>query len=648
MVPECLVIRPNRQEFSKPFTSFVEDVLARHPGVPCFKVVPPKGWSARSTDLSNLEDVQIGTPIKQHVFGTKGAYRCVLEEQQNMSVGQFKRLAYDADHQPPKQGHREDSLLERAFWSAVTLSPPLYGADTPQSFFDAKLEWGWNLRKLQCLLSKRQVPKIPGVNTPMTYFGMWKSFFSWHVEDVDLYSINYLHYGAPKVWYCVRPEDQGKFEGMCKALFPELARNCKAFMRHKDVLLSPRVLRSFNIEVVTVKQEVGEFMVLAAGAFHSGYNQGYNCAEAINFALHDWIPRGRRATRCTCTALDDAVRLDVRLFKQEGEVWTSDEEDAAWEGYEPEDSGSEISSQTKAEQSSARRRASGRGSSGGLVTRSAGPTAGRKRRQPELASPPASKGGATPRLTVNGKRRGRPPKSESLPAVERPKSAPAQQKALSPKAARRSTGGAQQRGRGRPRGRPPGKRLSFRRAASQGTTGTAEEDSEAVDDSPADSEAEGAHFSSRAAKAIKRVASPAGAKWDLNGAATPAGASEDELLGDSDEQGALGEATSASEGDGAGEEGSKPKVIVGEDDTGKRFFYLVKVEERAAKAGSVMLRWLEEGSDGLYRPSNGLYSEDEQALIDVRTQWMKGRGRRPGGYKLLTMRSRILNIELVD
>lgn len=88
--------------------------------------------------------------------------------------------------------------MERAFWSAVTLNPPLYGADTPVSFFDEKVE-GWNIRNLGCLLTQHNVPRIPGVTTPMTYFGMWKSFFSWHVEDMDLFSINYMHFGAPKV-----------------------------------------------------------------------------------------------------------------------------------------------------------------------------------------------------------------------------------------------------------------------------------------------------------------------------------------------------------------------------------------------------------------------------------------------------------------
>jgi JmjC domain, hydroxylase len=125
-------------------------------------------------------------------------------------------------------GHREDELLERAFWSSVTISPPFYGADTPVSFFDEQLDFGWNLRKLGCLLSECGVPQIPGVTTPMTYFGMWKSFFSWHVEDVDLYSVNYLHFGAPKVLratgkhlpsHLVTP---GKRSGWRQALRPSL------------------------------------------------------------------------------------------------------------------------------------------------------------------------------------------------------------------------------------------------------------------------------------------------------------------------------------------------------------------------------------------------------------------------------------------
>jgi hypothetical protein len=52
--------------------------------------------------------------------------------------------------------------MERSFWSSVTINPPLYGADTPQSFFDDKLPFGWNLRNLGCLLQTHDLPSIPG------------------------------------------------------------------------------------------------------------------------------------------------------------------------------------------------------------------------------------------------------------------------------------------------------------------------------------------------------------------------------------------------------------------------------------------------------------------------------------------------------
>ncbi len=36
-------------------------------------------------------------------------------------------------------------------------------------------------------------------------------------------------------------------------------------------------------------------------AYHSGFSHGWNCAEAVNFAVADWLPAGRAAV--------DAYRL---------------------------------------------------------------------------------------------------------------------------------------------------------------------------------------------------------------------------------------------------------------------------------------------------------------------------------------------------
>ena len=44
---------------------------------------------------------------------------------------------------------------------------------------------------------------IPGVTSPMLYVGMLFATFAWHVEDHNLYSINYQHFGAAKTWYGV-------------------------------------------------------------------------------------------------------------------------------------------------------------------------------------------------------------------------------------------------------------------------------------------------------------------------------------------------------------------------------------------------------------------------------------------------------------
>jgi len=105
--------------------------------------------------------------------------------------------------------------LETAYWKSLTFNNPMYGADMPGSLFDDSTQ-DWNVAKLENLLDVLG-QKVPGVNTAYLYLGQWKASFAWHLEDVDLYSINYIHFGAPKQWYSISQEDARRFEGAMRS-----------------------------------------------------------------------------------------------------------------------------------------------------------------------------------------------------------------------------------------------------------------------------------------------------------------------------------------------------------------------------------------------------------------------------------------------
>ncbi|KAF5027776.1 hypothetical protein F66182_107 [Fusarium sp. NRRL 66182] len=222
--------------------------------------------------------------------------------------------------------------LERAYWKTLTYAPPLYGADLMGTLFDESTE-EWNLNKLPNLLDVLGT-KVPGVNTAYLYLGMWKATFAWHLEDVDLYSINYLHFGAPKQWYSISQADIRRFEAAMKNVWPTDAKSCDQFLRHKGFLISPQYLKShYNITVNKCVSYPGEFVVTYPYGYHSGYNLGYNCAEAVNFALDSWLDIGKIAKKCECAQAQDSVWVDVyeierKLRGEETEYEeTEDEED---------------------------------------------------------------------------------------------------------------------------------------------------------------------------------------------------------------------------------------------------------------------------------------------------------------------------------
>ncbi|KAH6885771.1 hypothetical protein B0T10DRAFT_491569 [Thelonectria olida] len=200
--------------------------------------------------------------------------------------------------------------LERVYWKTLTYAQPLYGADLMGTLFDESTEQ-WNLNKLPNLLDVLGT-KVPGVNTAYLYLGMWKATFAWHLEDVDLYSINYLHFGAPKQWYSISQADARRFEAAMKSIWPQDAKACDQFLRHKAFLISPQHLQQhYGIKVNRCLSYPGEFVVTYPYGYHSGYNLGYNCAEAVNFALDSWLDLAKVAKKCDCAQAQDSVWVNV-------------------------------------------------------------------------------------------------------------------------------------------------------------------------------------------------------------------------------------------------------------------------------------------------------------------------------------------------
>jgi hypothetical protein len=145
----------------------------------------------------------------------------------------------------------------------------------------------------------------------MMYVGMWRSFFPFHTEDVNMFSINVLHVGAPKFWYGVPPAETKRVENLARSTWPE--EKCHELMRHKTKLFSPMRLKQAGISFVRGVQQKGEIMITWPSSFHGGFNAGFNVAEAVNFVpeslLEFYLGFARQAGFCKCRP--DSVMLDI-------------------------------------------------------------------------------------------------------------------------------------------------------------------------------------------------------------------------------------------------------------------------------------------------------------------------------------------------
>ncbi|XP_049644000.1 lysine-specific demethylase 4B isoform X2 [Suncus etruscus] len=311
--PSCKIMtfRPSLEEFKdfNRYVAYIESQGAHRAGLA--KIIPPKEWKPRQT-YDDIDDVVIPAPIQQVVTGQSGLFTQYNIQKKAMTVGEYRRLANSEKYCTPR--HQDFDDLERKYWKNLTFVSPIYGADISGSLYDDDVaQWNiGNLRTILDMVERECGTIIEGVNTPYLYFGMWKTTFAWHTEDMDLYSINYLHFGEPKSWYAIPPEHGKRLERLAIGFFPGSSQGCDAFLRHKMTLISPIILKKYGIPFSRITQEAGEFMITFPYGYHAGFNHGFNCAESTNFATLRWIDYGKVATQCTCRK--DMVKISMDVF----------------------------------------------------------------------------------------------------------------------------------------------------------------------------------------------------------------------------------------------------------------------------------------------------------------------------------------------
>uniref|UniRef100_A0A9J8DDB1 [histone H3]-trimethyl-L-lysine(4) demethylase n=1 Tax=Cyprinus carpio carpio TaxID=630221 RepID=A0A9J8DDB1_CYPCA len=209
-------------------------------------------------------------------------------------------------------------LVEKEFWRLVgTIEEDVtveYGADIASKEFgsgfpikggkfkvaphDEKyLQCGWNLNNMAMMTPSvltHITADICGMTLPWLYVGMCFSSFCWHIEDHWSYSINYLHWGEPKTWYGAPGFAAEQLEAVMKKLAPELFESQPDLLHQLVTIMNPNTLMAHGVPIYRTNQCAGEFVITFPRSYHSGFNQGFNFAEAVNFCTVDWMPLGRQ------------------------------------------------------------------------------------------------------------------------------------------------------------------------------------------------------------------------------------------------------------------------------------------------------------------------------------------------------------------
>ncbi|WZZ73519.1 lysine-specific demethylase JMJ706 [Brassica napus] len=317
-LPECPVYRPTKDEFEDPLT-YLQKIFPEASKYGICKIISPltatvPAGAVLMKEKSNFEFTTRVQPLRLAEWDSDDKVTFFMSGR-NYTFREYEKMANKVfARRYCSGGSLPDSFLEKEFWKEIACGKTEtveYACDVDGSAFssapgDPLGSSKWNLNKVSRLPKstlRLLETSIPGITEPMLYIGMLFSMFAWHVEDHYLYSINYQHCGASKTWYGIPGSAALKFEKVVREevysddiLSADGEDGAFDVLLGKTTIFPPKILLDHGVPVYKAVQNPGEFIVTFPRAYHAGFSHGFNCGEAVNFAMGDWFPFGAIAS----------------------------------------------------------------------------------------------------------------------------------------------------------------------------------------------------------------------------------------------------------------------------------------------------------------------------------------------------------------
>ncbi|KAJ4847120.1 hypothetical protein Tsubulata_024594 [Turnera subulata] len=318
-IPECPVYSPTKEEFEDPL-GYLQKIAPEASRYGICKIVSPLSASVPAGVVLMREQAGFKfttrvQPLRLAEWDNDDRVTFFMSGR-NYTFRDFEKMANKVfARRYCSSSCLPASYLEKEFWQEIACGKTEtveYACDVDGSAFssspgDPLGSSKWNLKNLSRLpksVLRLLETAIPGVTDPMLYIGMLFSVFAWHVEDHYLYSINYHHCGASKTWYGIPGHAALKFEKVVREhvynrdiLSMDGEDGAFDVLLGKTTLFPPNILLEHDVPVFRAVQKPGEFVITFPRAYHAGFSHGFNCGEAVNFAVGDWFPLGAVASR---------------------------------------------------------------------------------------------------------------------------------------------------------------------------------------------------------------------------------------------------------------------------------------------------------------------------------------------------------------